>query len=202
MPGGKLAQRRRQGVALHECACRRLDQRQRRFHVVEIELGAAEVRMRLDPAIGDDQRPSIVRHRHVVGADAVAVELADAAIAIGRLIEADHPAVGLEIVLARIEQPAVRREAAMAEEVPVRAGVDDGRFRSASGVEEQGERSRAPREGRRMTCRRAMGHPVAARRQPDALDDRAVFGKRRKAKAAVAGHEAGGEHRIAPLQRK
>ncbi len=120
---------RRQRVLLDQRARCRVDQRQRRLHAGEVELGAAEIRMRLDAAIGNDQHAPVVGDRHVVRADAVGLELADAGKAVGRVIEADHAAVGVEVVLAGIEEPAIRREGAVAIEVAALGGGDDDRVR-------------------------------------------------------------------------
>ena len=79
MPGRQLAEFARHDMLFDEGTGRRVGDDQRWLHAVEIELGAAEIRMGLDPAIGDDQQASVVADRHVMGADAVGFELADPA---------------------------------------------------------------------------------------------------------------------------
>jgi hypothetical protein len=186
MAGGKLAEVCGQRVAFDERAGRGVDERERRLHMVEVELGAAEIRMGLDAAIGGDQQAAVVADGEIVRADAVGGIFADAAIAVAGIVEADHAAVGAEIVLAGIEQFSIRREAAMAEEVPLLGSGDRHRLRLAAAVDHQREGAGAPGEGDEMIGCGRKGHAVAAGGQGRAVDDRAVFGKHRDAEAAVA----------------
>ena len=95
-----------------------VDEDEGRLHGRDVELGAAEIRMRLDAAIGDRQRAAVAEQQHFVRVHAVGRELADAAKAARRVVDADHAGGVVEIVLGGVEQRAVGREHAMAEEMP------------------------------------------------------------------------------------
>ena len=84
-----------------------IDEDNGRFHGRDVELGAAEIRMRLDAAIGDRQRTPIVEHQHFVRIHAVGGELADALEAGGRIVNADHAGGLLVVVLSCVEERAV-----------------------------------------------------------------------------------------------
>ena len=60
-------------------AAQPVDEDQGRLHGRDVEFGAAEIRMRLDAAIGDRQRAAVAEHQHFVRVHAVGRELADAA---------------------------------------------------------------------------------------------------------------------------
>lgn len=64
-----------------------------RLHAVEIELGAAEIWVGLDAAIGDCEGASVGGQRHVVGADTVSREFADPGKTPAAVIDADHAAI-------------------------------------------------------------------------------------------------------------
>ena len=90
--------------------------------MVEVQLGAAEIRMGFDTAVRGDQQAAVIADGEIVRADTVGLVFADAAIVFPRIVKADDPTLGVEIVLAGIEEPAIGRKAAMPEEVPVLGG--------------------------------------------------------------------------------
>ncbi|MCY1244531.1 hypothetical protein D9M72_576130 [compost metagenome] len=95
-------------MPLYERAGFRVHQRQARLHMVEIELGAAEVRVGLDAAIGDRKQASVGSKRHVVGTDAIGRDFADAGEVVGAVIDADHAAIVGKVILRGVEQLAIR----------------------------------------------------------------------------------------------
>ena len=119
--------------------------------------------------------------------------------AAGRVVDADHAGGVLEIVLGGIEQPAVRREHAMAEEVPAgRAG--DGHRRDCAGVvEHHGEGAGPAREHHRAAGDRIVGHVVAAVGQRRGEQQLAVLGQDRDAAGAVLDLVGGGKNRLGLL---
>ena len=128
---GQLVQLRRQLVLLDQLAADAVEEDEGRLHGRDVELGAAEIRMRLDAAIGDRQRAAVAEQQHLVRVHAVGRELADAAEAVGRVVDADHAGGVVEVVLGRVEQRAVGREHAVAEEMPARRAGDGERLAAA-----------------------------------------------------------------------
>jgi hypothetical protein len=202
MPGRQLAELVRHDMLFDQRTARRIGDHQGGFHAIEVELGAAEIRMGLDPAIGDDQQAAVVADRHVVRADAMGFELADPAETIRGVIDADHAAIGVEIVFAGIEQPAVRRKVPVAEEVPVGRRGDHDRFAASACVEDDRKGTGTSGEGDREACRRAVAEAVNAVRQIDPVDEGAVLGDQADTESSVRRAEAGGKDRIAALERE
>ncbi len=83
--------------------------------------------MRLDAAIGDHHGAAVGKQRDVVRLHAVRGELADLLVAVGRVAHADHARGALIVVLRGVEQPAVGREHAVAEEVTIGLGGEPDR---------------------------------------------------------------------------
>jgi hypothetical protein len=141
--------------------------------------------MSLDAAIGDDQQLAIVGDGHVVGADAARVELCDAAEFVSRVVDADHAAIAVEIVLAGIKPRPVRREMAVPVEMPAFRGGDHHRFRLPRRIEHHGKRAGTAGEGDGAAGGGAIGHAVGAGRKGDAVDDLAAFRNGGDAERAV-----------------
>jgi len=184
-----------------EMAIARVDEAQRRVHAVEIELAAAVVGMRFDAAIGDGEGLAVGEQDHLVRSDAIGLELADTPIAAGHVVDAEHAASGLEIVLGGIEQPAVRREHAMAEEVPPLDAGDGLRRRLSRRVEHHREGAGAAGEHHRAPCLGRVGHVMAAHRQLDIGDELAGLGEHARAILAGPLLRRGGEHQLGARQR-
>ena len=145
-----------------------VDEDEGRLHRRDVELGAAVIRMGLDAAIGDRQRAAVAEQQHLVRVHAVGREFADAAKAVAGVIDADHAGGVVEIVLGGVEQLAVGREHAMAEEVPAgRAG--------------DGDRLRRCRHGRRprRTCRACRANTTERRATGSKRHVMAAIGQRR-----------------------
>ena len=64
----------------------------------------------LDAAVGDRERLAVGQQDHLVRADAVGRELADALVAVGRVVDAEHAGARVVVVLRRIEQARDRAE--------------------------------------------------------------------------------------------
>ena len=157
-------------VLFHQRAGGAVDEDQRRLHRRDVELGAAEIRMRLDAAIGDGQRLAVRAKQQFVRADAMGRELADAAEPVRRVVDADHAGGIVEVVLGRIEQRAVRRKHAVAVEMPALDAGDRDRLCLAGMVEDHGKRARLTREHHRAARYRIEGDVVAAFRQVERMD--------------------------------
>ena len=54
-----------------------VDEHEGRLHGRKVELGAAEIRMRFDAAIGDGERSAVAEQKQFVRPDAMGRELAD-----------------------------------------------------------------------------------------------------------------------------
>ncbi len=167
-------------------AVKPVEEDQRRPHGRQIELGAAEIGMGLDAAIGDRQRAPVRHQEQFVRIHAVRVEFADATEAVGRIVDADQTARGLEIVLGRVKKPSVRGKDAMAEKMSPGRGLEGHRFGAPVEVEHDGEVPRPPREGDRAPRRPVAGDVVAAIGQGDARVNRAVAADKRDPEPAVA----------------
>ena len=147
----------------------------------------------LDAAVGDRERLAVGEQDHLVRADAVGRELADALVAAGRVVDAEHAGARVVVVLGRIEQARVRREHAVAVEVPVRRRREQHRLARAVHVEGERERSRAPREHDRLAAPRRIGDVVAAPLQRHLAHDRAVEAQDHHGVAAVRALAGGDE---------
>ena len=123
----KLVQRGRETLLLEELAGGEVDIDERGLHVGEIQLIVAAIGMGLDAAIGDHHGAAVGKQRDVVRLHAVRRKLADLPVAGGRVAHADHARGALIIVLGGVEQLAVGREHAMAEEMAVGLGGEPDR---------------------------------------------------------------------------
>ena len=183
-------------MLFHEIARLAVDEDERWLHRGDVQLGAAEIRMRLDPAVGDGERAPVRHEKQFVRVHAVRGKLPDPPETIRRVIDADHPRCRVEIVLRRVEQPAVRRKNSVAEEVPAGSAGDGHGFGAAGMVEHDRECARPPREGDGAAGDGIEGHIVASVRKVEAVQDLAAFRENRDAVALVAIDEGGGEHRV------
>ncbi len=95
-----------------------LDIAEVRLHDGNIQLGPAGRGMRFDPTIGDDQNVTGGHPAYLMRADAAAVKLARARIAMCRVPDSDDAAPRLIVVLGRIKPAAIQRERAMPVEMP------------------------------------------------------------------------------------
>ena len=186
-------QRRRQLVLFDQVAGEAVGQHEGWLHGRDVELGAAEIRMGLDAAIGDGDRPAILEKQQFVRPDAMRRKFADARKAVPRVIDADHAGGILEIIFGRIKQRAVRREDAVTEEVAAGDALDGDRLAAAGGIEHHGKGSGLAREDDRAAGNRIEGYVMAAIRQVDCVQDLACFRQDRRAIGAVAPLEGGGE---------
>ena len=202
VPDRQLVQLRRQLVLLDQIAVDAVDEDERRLHGCDVELGAAEIRMRLDAAIGDRQRAPVAEQQHFVRVHAVRGEFADAAETVGRVVDADHAGGVLEIVLGRVEQRAVGREHAVAEEMPARRAGDRHRLGRAGMVEHHGEGPRTPREHHRTAGDRIVGHVVTAVGQRRGEQHLAVLGEHGDAAVPALDLVGRGENRVGLLDRE
>ena len=124
---------------------------------------------------------------------AVGREFADAAEFRARVIDADDAGGIVEIVLGGVEQRAVGREHAVAEEMPAGDAGDGQRRVTAGVVEDHGEGAGLPGEDHRALRHRIEGDVVAAIGQVDRMQHLAGLGQDGRAIAAVALDEGGGE---------
>ena len=83
--------------------------------------------MRLDAAIGDHHGAAVGKQCDVVRLEAVRGELADLLVTGRRIAHANHARGALIVVLRRVEQPAIGREHAVAEEVAIWLGGEPDR---------------------------------------------------------------------------
>ena len=178
-----------------------VDEDQRRLHGRQIELGAAEIGMRLDAAIGDRECASVRHQQQLVRVHAVGRELADAAKAVGGVVDADHARGGLEVVLGRVEQLAVGREHSVAEEMPSLDARDGQRRLVGRMVEDDGEGAWPAGEDHGRPVHGVEGDVMAALGQVDREQHLAGLGEQRHAIGAVATLERGGEDGIGLLDR-
>ena len=125
------------------------------FMVAMLSSARPIIRMGLDAAIGDRQRPAVAQQQKLVRADAIGREFADAAEFRPRVVDADHAGGVVEVVLGGVEQRAVGREHAMAEEMPA-GDAGDGQRRVARRCDRR----------RRRRCRAGGRRPPSASR-PD-----------------------------------
>ena len=107
MPDRQLVQFWRQLMFLDQVAADAVDEDERRLHGCDIQLGAPEIRMCLDAAIGDGQRAPVAEQQHFVRVHAMRGEFADAVEAAGRVVDADHAGRVFEVILGGVEQRAV-----------------------------------------------------------------------------------------------
>ena len=128
-------QRPRQLVLFDQVAGDAVDQRIGRLHRRDVELGATEVGMRFDAAIGDGECAAVAKQKQFMRPHAVGGELADTVEFRPRVINANDARGVIKIVLGRIEQGAVGREHTMAEEMPA-GDAGDGRWLLATGMVE------------------------------------------------------------------
>ena len=154
---------RRQAV-LRDQMTVEIDEGERRIHGRDVEHLAAIIGMRLDPAIGDRERPAVRHQDRLMRADAARGKFADAPKFIGCIVDADPTLARGKIVLGGEEQPAVFRPGAVAEEMPVRPRDENLRRAAAVNVERHSERAGTPREGDRAPACHMDGEIVPARR--------------------------------------
>ena len=178
-----------------------IGEHQRRIHRGEIEHGAAELRIRLDPAIGDGQRLAVAQQNGFVRTHAVRREFADTTVGIGRVVDTNSAGPGLEIAFGGEQQPAVGGIGPMPEEVPVRACQEDLRSGPPLQVERDGKRAGAARERDRLPAGLMHRQVVPARRQRDFTNDLATLGKDHDGIAAVRPPRRRQQQRLAQRQR-
>ena len=167
VPDRQLVQRRGQFVLLDQVAGQPVDEDQRGLHGRQVELGAAEIGMRLDAAIADRQRAAVRQEEQFVGADAMGRELAHALKAVRGVVDADHARGGVEIVLGRVEQRAVGRKGAVAEKMAPGQALDGLGLASPGVVEDDGKGAGLTGKDDRAAADGIEGDVVSALRQLD-----------------------------------
>ena len=120
--------------------------------------------VRMPPLATASVAPSGMQH-DLVRADAERGELADLAIAVGRVAHAEHAAAGLVVVLGGEEIAAIGRESAVAIEMPARGGVDPAQRDPGDRIECDRKRAGPPCEHQALVRARPEGDAVAALRQ-------------------------------------
>ena len=118
-----------------------------------------------DAAIGDGQRPPVGQEGDVVRADAVRWQLADPAVAVGGVVEAQHTLPAGDVVLGRDQDAAGRLEHAVAVEVPVGRGVEAAMHQPRGRLEHRGEGAGPAGEHDRLRRAGPQADAVPARRQ-------------------------------------
>lgn len=98
-------------------------------------------------------------------ADAERGELADLAIAVGRIAHAEHAAAGLVLILGGEQIAAIGREGAVAIEMPARGGVDPPQRDPGNRIERDRKSTGPSREHQALVRARPEGDAVAALRQ-------------------------------------
>lgn len=186
-------QRRRQFVLFDKVAGKAVDQHIGWLHRRDVELGAAIIRMRLDAAIGDGNRPAVAEQQKLVRTHAIGRELANALEFRTRVIDADHAGGIVEIVLGGVEQRTVGRKHAVAEEMPTTDAGNGQRLVAAGMVEHNRESAGLPGKDHRALRQRIECDVVTAGGQVDGMQHLAGLGQDRRAIAAVALDESGGE---------
>jgi hypothetical protein len=196
MTDRQLVQFRRQFVAFDKIAGNAVDENQRRLHCGEVQLGAAEIGMRFDAAIGDCQRAAVAEQQQFVRPDPVSWEFVQPPEVGAGIINADHARRIVEIIFGGVKQPAISRENAMAEEVPAGDAGDGFGLAPARVVEHDREGARLAGKHHRAPRDRIICHVVAPVGQVDPVQHRSRFRQDRRAVAAVVATVGGGEHRI------
>ena len=177
-----------------------VDEGEGRSHRGQVELGAAEIGMGLDAAIGDGKRAAVAGEQKFVGADAMGGELMDAAEPVARVVDADHAGGVVEIVLRGVEQRAIGREHSMAEEMAA-LDADNGMRRSAASmVEDHREGARLAREDDGAPRDGVERHVMAAIGKVEGEDELAFFRQDGNAETPVSPLEGSGEDRLGTLQ--
>ena len=187
----KLVQRGRETLLLEEIAGRDVDIDERRLHVGDVQLIVAAIGMGLDAAIGDHHGAAVAEQRDVVRLHAVRGKLADLPVAVRRVAHADHTRGALIVVLRGVEQPAIGREHAVAEEVTVGLGGEPDR-RPCIERDRDAEAARPPRESDPFAAVGLERDVVAALRQLD-RPHIAVEGEQRGREIAPVVPARGGE---------
>ena len=170
LPDRQSVQSGRQFAALQEVAGNPVANARDGFIVERLSL-ARRYPGAFDAAICDGERATVGEQQRLMRADAMRRELTDALERRPRIVDADHACGIVEIVLRSIEQRAVRRKHAVAEEVPAGHAVERLRFGVAGWVEDDGEGARLAREeqDRPETESKAS---LAAIGQVDSVQDR------------------------------
>ena len=193
MPGRVLRPPARQGVPLDQLAGGRVEEDDRGLHAGEVQDLASVIGMRVHAAIRHDQRATVRHQVQVVRPDAVRVPLADPGKAVARVVEAQHAARVLVVVLGRDQEAAVGAEDAVAVEMPpLGRGEDMGAV--AGRRDRQREGAGAPGEGDDPASVGAGGDVMAAAGQGQVVQDLAVAGQKGDA-VALALDGGGGEDR-------
>ena len=109
---GNVANGKRFEVARHrvlgdQLAACRVDQRQRRFHRVEIEIYTARIRHRVEPAVADGQRLAVCEQKDLMRTDAIARMFTDFFVIARHVVDADDAPLSLNVVFRSVEQPPV-----------------------------------------------------------------------------------------------
>jgi hypothetical protein len=195
----QLVQVGRQFVSLDEVARHAIDENERRLHGGEVQFGAAEIRMRFNAAIGDRQRASVGKQQQFVRPDAVGGKFAEPEKSVLRVIDADHAGGIVEIVLRGVEQTAVGRDSAMAEEVPAGRAGDGPGLAPAGVVEHDGKGSGLAREHHGSPRDRIAGDVMPAVGQVDPVQQLSRFRQYGRAVAAITAAVGGGEDGVGPL---
>jgi hypothetical protein len=171
----QTVQLRSQPESILQPPAREVEVGERGLHGVEVEHGAVVVRMGADAAVGGDQRRAVGHQRDLVRTDAVGGELADLAVAVVGVANADHAAAGREIVLAGQQMAAVGRERAVAVEVAPPGGVDAAQSLPLLEVDHHREGTRTAGEDHALRRVRAKRGAVAAAGQRD-IEGQAAIG--------------------------
>ncbi len=177
----------------------RVDEGERRHHLVEIELLAPRLDVGLDAAVGDGEGLAVRQQDHLVRTDAVGRQLADAPVAGGRVVDADQPLARIGIVLGRIEQATIAGEHAVTVEVAVRRRREQLGLAPAVDIEGERERARTAGKDDGLAAGAVVGDVVAALFQRVFAQDGAVEREDDDGIGAV-GAPAGGDE-IARLHR-
>ena len=89
----------RHGVLGDQLAACRVDQRQRRFHRVEIEIYTARFRHRVEPTIANGQRLAVCKQKDLMRTDAIARVFTDLFVIARHIVDADDAPLSLNVIL-------------------------------------------------------------------------------------------------------
>ena len=146
---------------------------------------AAEIRMFAMTAIGHHQAALLRNEGEVVRAKAMGRPFPDAMKAGSDIVDPDHPAGIVEIILGCVEQRAIRREDAVAVEMPVLRRMEDPVRLSAINRQADGEGTRPTGEHDGDAVHRAKGEVMAAPGEDDLAEGPSRPVKDRRAELAL-----------------